>query len=552
MTPIIAFLILTPLAVAAPQGVSFEQSAQQNNAYEFVEVTVKVAGPTAANPFRDVAVTGEFQRENAPPKKVEGFCDAQDGSVYRIRFMPSEPGQYSYKVEFQQGDHRQTHSGKFTARDGKHPGLVRIDKDHPWHFVWEGTGEHYFWNATTAYWLLGWQDEAVIQQAIDRLARLKVNRIRVALCGRTKSGDRWCEPLVVNTDMFQYRLNPWVAERPDSADKPGFDVTRYNVTFWQKCDRMLRYAREKGMVVSVIFYLDGKDPGVDPFGKARMGCEDEQRYYRYGLSRLAAIPNVMWDISNEYRFLRDDPWAEKMGSLIKAYDPYQHLTSIHGHRDFRFRTSPWADFAVYQKWDQAGGHDFMLNNRHQQAATGRPMPQVNEEYGYEDHYPGKWGGGKKAPARSADNRRRLAWEIYMAGGYQTTGERADRGTGKGADSGGGWLTGRGDDQMTMLEGYGHIVTCFTGLQWWKMEPRDDLVSNEAHCLAEPGRQYLVYLPIGGTVNVKLAEGNYRAESFNPRNGQWKAIGAVSGPAWESPPSADDGDWAIVIRRESNP
>lgn len=550
MTSIIACLSLITLAAAAPQGVSFEQSAQQIDAYDFVEVTLKISHPTAANPFQDVSVSGEVQRENSPPQKVEGFCDSKDGSVYRIRFMPTKPGKYSYKVRFQQGDSRQTHSGKFTARDGKRQGLVRIDKEHPWHFLWEGTGEHYFWNATTTYWLLGWQDENVIEQAIDRFARLKVNRIRVALCGRTKSGDRWYEPLVVNTDKFQYRLNPWLAEQPESVEKPGFDVTRYNVPFWQKCDRMLRYARGKGMVVSIIFYLDGKDPGVDPFGKARMGCEEEQRYYRYGVARLAAFSNVMWDVANEYRFLRDDSWAEKMGALVKAHDPYQHLTSIHGHGDFRFRTSPWADFAMYQKWDEAGGHDFMLKNRQSQAATGRPMPQINEEYGYEDHYPGKWGGGRKAPARSADNRRRLAWEMYMAGGYQTTGERADRGTGKGADSGGGWLTGRGDGQMTMLEGYGHIVTCFTSLQWWKLEPKDDLVSQGAYCLAEPGQQYLVYLPKGGKVDLKLAEAKYSAQWFNPRNGQWKDIGVVSGPTWASPSSADDGDWAIVLRRKS--
>jgi hypothetical protein len=139
----------------------------------------------------------------------------------------------------------------------------------------------------------------------------------------------------------------------------------------------------------------------------------------------------------------------------------------------------------------------LLNHRQVQAKAGRPMPQVNEEYGYEDHYPGKWGGGKKAPARSADNRRRLAWGMYLAGGYQTTGERADRGTGSGPDSGGGWINGRGDDQMTMLEGYGHIVTCVSSLKWWKMEPRDDLVSQGMNCLAEPGQQYLVYVPQGG-------------------------------------------------------
>jgi hypothetical protein len=545
---VLAIVIALPVGAASQQKgkLVFEQSATEIAAYDFLEVTLKVNGHTARNPFQDVEVTGQFQAESGPAWKVEGFCDSMDGSLYRIRFMPTKPGKYSYTVEYRQGDYHQVHSGKFAARDAKQPGLVRIDKDYPWHFVWEGTGEHYFWNGTTTYWLLGWQDEEVIRQALDRLARLKVNRIRVALCGRTKSGERWFEPLVVNTDKFQFRLNPWVAEQPESVENAGFDVARYNVPFWQKCERMLRHAREQGIVVSAIFYLDGKDPGVDPFGKAKMGCDDEQRYYRYGIARLAAFSNVMWDVANEYRFFRDDAWAEKMGSLIKTYDPYQHLTSVHGFKDFRFRTSPWADFAMYQNWDEAGGHDFMLKNRQEQAQTGRPMPQINEEYGYEDHYPGKWGGGKKAPARSADSRRRLAWGMYMAGGYQTTGERADRGTGRGPDSGGGWINGRGDETMTMLEGYGHIATCFASLKWWKMEPRDDLVSQGNCCLAEPGKQYLIYLPGGGKATVKLGAGQYQARWFNPRSGQWSEIGSAAGPEWTSPQSPDDGDWAIVL------
>ena len=135
-------------------------------------------------------------------------------------------------------------------------------------------------------------------------------------------------------------------------------------------------------MISIIFYLDGKDRGVDPFGESGMGGEDEQRYYRHGVAGLAAFSNVMWDIANEYRSFRDDAWAEKMGTLIKGCDPNHHLTSTHGHADFRFRTSPWADFAMYQSWDEGGGHGFMFGNRGQQAATGRAMPQINEEYGY--------------------------------------------------------------------------------------------------------------------------------------------------------------------------
>ena len=55
----------------------------------------------------------------------------------------------------------------------------------------------------------------------------------------------------------------------------------------------------------------------------------------------------------------------------------------------------------------------------------------------------------------------------------------------------------------MLLQFGVVVTCFTGLQWWKMEPRDDLVSQRAYCLTEPGRQHLVYLPRDGDWAIAL-------------------------------------------------
>ena len=459
----------TPLLYGVPANVKFVQSAQTVDAYDFVEVTLKVDKQDAGNPFTDVVVEGRFAREGGQQVRVDGFCDSSDGRTFRIRFMPARPGSYDYRVKYRQGSYEKTHMGKFSAQDGKRRGLVRVDADHPWHFLWEGTGEHYFWNATTTYWLLGWDDKT-IRTNIDRLHELKVNRLRVAICGRVKSGRAWFEN-VFHTEKFSFRLNPWEAQRPDSVENPGFDVTRFNIPHWQKIERLLRHARKRDMIISVIFYVDGARPGVDPFGKKRMGQDDEQRYYRHAVARLAAFSNVMWDVTNEYHLFRNEAWANKMGAFIKKCDPYDHPMSVHGHGQFPFRQSPWADFAMYQQWDESGGYQFMLENRRKQAQTGRPIPQVNEEYGYEDHYP-TWGGNRKAPARSADNRRRLAWGMYMAGCYQTTGERADTGTGWGPDTGGGWINGRGDESMVMLKGYGRIVDFFTSIRWWKLKPND--------------------------------------------------------------------------------
>ncbi len=163
-------------------------------------------------------------------------------------------------------------------------------------------------------------DEETIRRVLDRLHALRINRIRVALAWRVKNGRVWFEN-VFPTDKFKFVLNPWEAERPDDVENPRYDVTRFNVPYWQKWDRMMKYAKEKGIVVSAIFYVDGRRPGTDPFGKAGMGGPDEQRYYRYAAARLSAFPNLMWDVANEYRHFRNDARAEKMGTFLKKPPP---------------------------------------------------------------------------------------------------------------------------------------------------------------------------------------------------------------------------------------
>ena len=276
-----------PLPSSADQRpeaqVTFEPSGASVNCYDYLEVTLNVASPTVANPFTDVLVEGAFGLAGEKPLPVDGFCDSADGHLFRIRFMPAKPGQYQYVVKYRAGGFEAVHNGTFTAEDTQRKGLVRVDPEFPIHFRWEGTKERFFWNGTTAYWLAGWDDED-IDQIIERFDRLKVTRVRVALSGRIKDGRTLSEP-VYSTDQFSFLLNPWVAKDPASVEAPGFDVTRFNTPYWQKFERLLGKARERDMIVSVIFYVEGGRPGVDPFGKAGIGGPDEQRYYRYAVAR---------------------------------------------------------------------------------------------------------------------------------------------------------------------------------------------------------------------------------------------------------------------------
>lgn len=103
--------------------------------------------------------------------------------------------------------------------------------------------------------------------------------------------------------------------------------------------------------------------------------------------------------------------------------------------------------------------------------------------------------------------------------------------------------------MTMLQGYAHMVDFFTSFEWWKTEPHDELVNSGDYCLANVGETYAVYLPQGGSVSIRLSTGAYRSAWFNPSNGEWIALPVAKGPIWNSPPSPDTHDWALLLTRQ---
>ena len=491
--------------------------------YDFVEVTLSVSQPEVSNPFAEVELSGSFGRKDSPQKEVIGFCDSEDGSVFRIRFMPSEPGEHLYTLTYRERNgFNQEFKGSFLARKGRNKGIVRVNPEHPFHFIYEGTGEHFFYNGTTAYLLLSWTDEGRMLRCIERIAATGGNRIRFLNYGRA-SDNEWGEGMA-QSEEFLWTLCPWPAKHPNRQLKEGspeFDHTRFNLVHWRKCEKALRKMRELNVVASVIMVMDR---GIEDAPPA--GSELEKRYYRYGAARYGAFSNVMWDLGNEHNEYRSVEWANEMGALVKKWDCYGHLATAHGYDTFPYDLDKWADFAIYQKWYD-GQNQFMLAQRADAIAKGRMIPQVNEEYGYENH-----------KESGQDEVRRRAWEIAMAGCYQTTGEWK------------GWQHGEAPPESKILTWTGYLRKFFEeSLAWWEMTPANGLIEDgTAYALASEAKSYVAYVPTAQRITLNLPQGEYTARWFNPRSGEYVPItGTIAGERWRSPDPPGPGDWAIVLK-----
>ena len=107
----------------------------------------------------------------------------------------------------------------------------------------------------------------------------------------------------------------------------------------------------------------------------------------------------------------------------------------------------------------------------------------------------------------------------------------------------------GDEQLLIA------TDAIRQLEYWKMNPHNELVegSTEAYCLAEPGVQYVVYVPNGGDVKLDLTgfSGEFEATWLDPRVGGYSDPLAVSGGSARalSAPSAED--WVLVVTSGSS-
>jgi hypothetical protein len=373
-----------------------------------------------------------------------------------------------------------------------------------------------------------------------------------------------------------------------------------NPVYFRASDVRLRYMNRNGITPLLFLTWGGpkklNDEGINGDNETTSPAvygwqefpddEARRRYARYVVGRYSAY-NVAFCVSGEYNVWPDSVKEfEALGRLIGNTDPHGRLVGIHpgsgglfgpyedsNSVEAEFADEPWMSFGDF-KQDYTDLHRDMLRSR------DHDKPVVNGEYAY--YLRDQDGNGEVDKDNSATiaDIRHATWDIAMAGGYFVTGF--------GTTYHGGIRARRfdvddprNDDWEAQIQ---HVRNLFTRLEWWKLQPRDGLISANVGrdssdsgnpvppsvqtdggytrpplttywTLAEVGRQYVTYVRgVDGELRLSLGqegpkESTYEIRLFDPRTGEHRSLDSYRGfgPITLDPP--DTRDWVFVVIRK---
>lgn len=311
-------------------------------------------------------------------KTVKGFYD--DDGVYKVRFLPQQPGQYTWAV-----------SGEITAEgeelcepaSEEAHGLVKAVNTL---FEYED-GTPFYPFGTTVY-ALAHQDDALVEETLSTLKAAPFNKVRMCVFPK----------------HYDYSHNEPLYHAFEKNEDGSWDVAHPCFKFWHRFENILDRITAMGIQVDLILFHPYDRWGLDALSQA-----DNLRYLDYLLRRLSAKPGIWWSLANEYDISRSktlSDWEEIEG-FVAENDPYGHLLSCHNifaHWDF---SRPHVTHASIQTKSLTQIAEWL--HRFQK-------PVIIDECCYEGNIPQPWGS---VSGREMVNR---FWRCIASGGYCTHGE----------------------------------------------------------------------------------------------------------------------------------
>ncbi len=445
------------------------------------------------------------------------------------------------------------------SASGPATGPLRVHPDNPRYFT-DGSGKAIYLTGSHMGWEVqddSWGREHVFDYAafLDFLVKHNHNLIRLWVVEHT----RWdaSNPRAVASPMPYRRTGPGNA----LDGRPKFDLQQFDPQYFKRLRERVVAAGERGIYVAVMLFQGfsiHKRPGRNPwFGhplnhhnnvngidgdangdgdgrdvhtlanRAVTACQEA--YVRKVVDAVGDLDNVLYEIANEAGVYSTD-WQYHMIRFIKRYEstrPKQHPVGMtvqipgrHNNNDVLFK-SP----ADWISPNREGGYD-----TDPPAADGRKVIISDT-----DHH----------GAKPYLERRTWVWKSFLRGHNPIFLDMyPDQETRQ--------LDAIADDQLDpkwlpIRRAMGNARKLANRINLVAMVPKNDFASSE-YCLTDPGREYLVYLPDGGSVSVDLSAvtGQLSVTWVNPSTGRAIRAGTAKREARRTFTSPFRGDALLYV------
>ncbi len=504
------FLVRLGLALLAGAQAPAGQEMRSVERWGMLELTI--TSPTAhENPFADVAVEGKFTGPSGRVAKVFGFHDG--GETWRVRFMPDQLGEWRYEIGFSDGSPGRR--GAFQCTEGKLHGPLKVNRKNPlWFEHADGTP---FYLCSFHLWHIDELDEAILARTLDFVGSQGFNA-------------------VVSPHLVQRKRLPW------GRSKDRIDFSRFNLDVWRDLDRALRMLAERSMVL-IPFNVLG---GTNGMPKIPTPAE-EDLFLRYWTARWGGFWNATYQPTSEWEEAFSEVEIQRIGRRLHELDGGRHLISLHsltGNPE-TVRRAEWLDYHTVQdklmEWNPM--KYTWLVDLHRQVKK----PILAHEF--------LWEGNlyQKEAGLDVDNLRRGAWVIALSGGqinyadevihprdYQRRNENRDFYS----------LVGAAMEPHGKLYRSLRVLSGFLrAIPFSRMVPQPER-SSTGVCLAEPGREYVIYAAEGGkgTVDLADAEGSFTGRWLDPRDGKLGEPFDVEPGSVRELSAPDAGDWVLHLKK----
>ncbi|NOZ23215.1 MAG: DUF4038 domain-containing protein [Planctomycetes bacterium] len=355
----------------------------------------------------------------------------------------------------------------------------------------------------------------------------------------------------------RYQPLPFLRTGPGTAldGKPKFDLTKFNDEFFHRLRKRVEMAHERGLYVGVMFFqgFSVQKKGIagggnqwhgNPYNKANningidgdpsggdTGREThtltvpditriQENYVRRVIDTLNDLDNVLWEIGNELHESSIE-WQYHMIRFIRDYEKNKPKRHVIGMTGAPIKNA--ALFASPADWISPINKTYLDDPP---VADGRKIVIVDTDHIRAFHHDPQW-----------------VWKSFLRGchfilmdGYR------DYRIGSPPKPDPGWDVTR--------RAMGQALAWSRRVNLAAMTPRPALAST-GYCLAQPGIEYLVYLPDGGDVSVDLtnAVGALTAEWYDPTTGMSEGAFPVEAGAERMLSAPFWGPALLYIRRD---